>query len=195
MSYQPPTDPMPNYSGSSPTKLRRRGGRFRWVFYVLGALFAGFILLMVAALAFMPDEAFTSASTATVTVTTEGETKTVTVTPEPDSTTVTETKTVTITPKPETTTVTVRPEPEVRTETKTVTVAPPAADPGAGAEADAGAGAGGGGGAVVDAPPAVAPYPNCSAVQDAGAAPIRPGDPGWNPDLDRDGDGQACGGD
>jgi hypothetical protein len=188
VSYQPPTDPLPISTGSSPTKLRRRGGRFRWVFYVLGALFAGFILLMVAALAFMPDEAFTT-SAATVTVTTEGETKTVTITPEPESTTVT--KTVTITPKPETTTITVRPEPEVRTETRTVTVAPPA---------DAGGG-GGAGPEVVPpapepvAPPAVAPYPNCTAVRDAGAAPISPGDPGWNPRLDADGDGQACGGD
>lgn len=76
MSFQPPTAPMPNPHGSSPTKLRRRRNPLRWVIYVLGALFAGFILLTVAALAFMPDEAFTATSTATVTVTTEGETKT-----------------------------------------------------------------------------------------------------------------------
>ena len=194
MSYQPPTDPVPVPSGSSPTKLRRRGGRFRWVLYVLGALFGGFILLMVAALAFMPDEAFTAptataTATATVTVTTEGETKTVTITPEPEKTTVT--KNVTITPKPETTTITVRPEPEVRTETKTVTVAPPAG----GSDAGAGAGAGAGGGAPVEAPPAVAPYPNCTAARNAGAAPLVPGSPGWNPRLDADGDGQACGND
>ena len=194
MSYQPPTDPVPVPSGSSPTKLRRRGGRFRWVLYVLGALFGGFILLMVAALAFMPDEAFTAptaTATATVTVTTEGETKTVTITPEPEKTTVT--KNVTITPKPETTTITVRPEPEVRTETKTVTVAPPAG--GSDAGAGAGAGTGAGGGAPVEAPPAVAPYPNCTAARNAGAAPLVPGSPGWNPRLDADGDGQACGND
>ncbi|MHC5560847.1 excalibur calcium-binding domain-containing protein [Kocuria sp. U4B] len=188
MSFQPPTAPMPNPHGSSPTKLRRRRNPMRWAIYVLGALFAGFIILTVAVLAFIPDEAYTTTTAATVTVTAEGETKTVTITPEPETTTVT--KNVTITPKPKTTTITVRPEPEVRTETKTVTVAPPAADTGG---VDVGAGTGGG--ADMDAPPAVAPYPNCQAVRDAGAAPIRAGEPGWSSSLDADGDGQACGGD
>ncbi|MGY1670172.1 HNH endonuclease family protein [Geodermatophilus sp. SYSU D00710] len=36
------------------------------------------------------------------------------------------------------------------------------------------------------------PYPDCAAVRAAGAAPIRTGDPGWNPDLDGDGDGVGC---
>ncbi len=36
------------------------------------------------------------------------------------------------------------------------------------------------------------PYPDCAAVRAAGAAPIRAGDPGWNPDLDGDGDGVGC---
>jgi hypothetical protein len=37
-----------------------------------------------------------------------------------------------------------------------------------------------------------APYASCSAAKAAGAAPLRSGDPGWNPRLDRDGDGVAC---
>lgn len=32
-------------------------------------------------------------------------------------------------------------------------------------------------------------YPNCTAVKEAGAAPIHPGDYGWHSGLDRDGDG------
>ncbi|WP_406388864.1 excalibur calcium-binding domain-containing protein [Streptomyces sp. NBC_00211] len=35
-------------------------------------------------------------------------------------------------------------------------------------------------------------YRNCTAVRQAGAAPIRRGDPGFGPHLDRDGDGIAC---
>lgn len=35
-------------------------------------------------------------------------------------------------------------------------------------------------------------YPNCSAARAAGAAPIRRGQPGYGPHLDRDGDGIAC---
>ena len=46
--------------------------------------------------------------------------------------------------------------------------------------------------------PAAAPaqpsvfYKNCKEVKAAGAAPIRPGDPGWDPKFDRDGDGIGC---
>ncbi|MGI5127093.1 excalibur calcium-binding domain-containing protein [Pseudonocardia sp. CA-107938] len=51
----------------------------------------------------------------------------------------------------------------------------------------------------VDAPSRPAPanvyYKNCAAVQAAGAAPIRRGDPGYRPALDRDGDGEGCAGD
>ncbi|GAA2230938.1 hypothetical protein GCM10010232_16670 [Streptomyces amakusaensis] len=43
---------------------------------------------------------------------------------------------------------------------------------------------GGGGGNVY--------YKNCTAVRAAGADPIRRGDPGFGPHLDRDGDGIAC---
>jgi len=43
--------------------------------------------------------------------------------------------------------------------------------------------------------PAGVTYANCSEVQAAGAAPIRPGDPGWQDKFDGDGDGQACGDD
>ena len=50
------------------------------------------------------------------------------------------------------------------------------------------------------APPAVQPivgqtdvyYENCDAVRAAGADPIRRGDPGYRPGLDRDGDGVGC---
>ncbi|MFN3858794.1 MAG: excalibur calcium-binding domain-containing protein [Caulobacter sp.] len=35
-------------------------------------------------------------------------------------------------------------------------------------------------------------YANCSAARAAGAAPLRRGEPGYRPALDRDGDGVAC---
>ncbi|MDG2528051.1 excalibur calcium-binding domain-containing protein [Caulobacter endophyticus] len=35
-------------------------------------------------------------------------------------------------------------------------------------------------------------YPNCAAARAAGAAPLRVGEPGYRPGLDRDGDGVAC---
>jgi hypothetical protein len=35
-------------------------------------------------------------------------------------------------------------------------------------------------------------YRNCSEARAAGAAPIRIGEPGYGPHLDRDGDGIAC---
>lgn len=35
-------------------------------------------------------------------------------------------------------------------------------------------------------------YANCSAARAAGAAPVRRGDPGYAPKLDRDGDGVGC---
>ena len=35
-------------------------------------------------------------------------------------------------------------------------------------------------------------YPNCTAVRDAGKAPLHRGDPGYAKKLDRDGDGIAC---
>ena len=39
---------------------------------------------------------------------------------------------------------------------------------------------------------ATAPFASCSAAEAAGATPLRQGDPGWNPRLDRDGNGEAC---
>jgi len=42
----------------------------------------------------------------------------------------------------------------------------------------------GGGGAVY--------YPNCASARAAGVAPLRVGDAGYRPGLDRDGDGKAC---
>ena len=35
-------------------------------------------------------------------------------------------------------------------------------------------------------------YANCSEARAAGAAPVRRGDPGYSPKLDRDGDGVGC---
>lgn len=35
-------------------------------------------------------------------------------------------------------------------------------------------------------------YANCSAARAAGADPVRRGDPGYGPHLDRDGDGVGC---
>lgn len=40
--------------------------------------------------------------------------------------------------------------------------------------------------------PAGAYYPNCDAARAAGVAPLRRGQPGYRPGLDRDGDGIAC---
>jgi hypothetical protein len=48
---------------------------------------------------------------------------------------------------------------------------------------------------LVTAPPPGATstyYSNCAAARAAGAAPLRRGDPGYRPGLDRDGDGVAC---
>ncbi|MDW5327851.1 excalibur calcium-binding domain-containing protein [Plantactinospora sp. KLBMP9567] len=42
------------------------------------------------------------------------------------------------------------------------------------------------------APPKPVYYRNCSAVHDAGKAPLRKGQPGYRAGLDRDGDGRAC---
>jgi hypothetical protein len=36
------------------------------------------------------------------------------------------------------------------------------------------------------------PFANCTAARTAGAAPIRRGEPGYGPHLDRDNDGIAC---
>ena len=35
-------------------------------------------------------------------------------------------------------------------------------------------------------------FRNCSEAREAGALPLREGDPGYGPHLDRDGDGEAC---
>lgn len=56
------------------------------------------------------------------------------------------------------------------------------------------------GGAARSSPPASRPqsrggtpyYANCSEVRAAGKAPLRRGDPGYAPHLDRDNDGIAC---
>ncbi|NEB42461.1 excalibur calcium-binding domain-containing protein [Streptomyces sp. SID14515] len=56
-----------------------------------------------------------------------------------------------------------------------------------GTDSDSGSGSGsgsGGGGSTS--------YANCTAVRNAGAAPIRAGDPGYGRHLDRDGDGVGC---
>ncbi|RKT52153.1 excalibur calcium-binding domain-containing protein [Saccharothrix australiensis] len=45
---------------------------------------------------------------------------------------------------------------------------------------------------VAPPPPPSAYYANCAAARAAGAAPLRIGEPGYRPALDRDGDGVAC---
>src|SRR6185312_11349344 len=45
---------------------------------------------------------------------------------------------------------------------------------------------------LVEVPAPEAFYQNCAAVRAAGAAPIRVGDPGFQPKFDRDGDGVGC---
>ena len=45
---------------------------------------------------------------------------------------------------------------------------------------------------VSEGPTASVSYRNCAAVREAGAAPIRRGDPGYASHLDRDGDGIGC---
>jgi len=46
--------------------------------------------------------------------------------------------------------------------------------------------------APAPAAPAIVSFDNCTAVRNAGAAPIRSGDPGYGRHLDRDGDGIGC---
>ena len=41
-------------------------------------------------------------------------------------------------------------------------------------------------------PKPTAAYPNCAAARAAGAAPVRRGQPGYGPHLDKDGDGVGC---
>ncbi|WP_342022715.1 DUF1524 domain-containing protein [Arthrobacter citreus] len=58
---------------------------------------------------------------------------------------------------------------------------------------NAGSAGNGGNTGVSRAQPESAPvYANCTAVKAAGAAPIRPGDAGWDPKFDGDGDGVGC---
>lgn len=45
---------------------------------------------------------------------------------------------------------------------------------------------------VAPPPPASAYYANCTAARNAGAAPVRRGDPGYGSHLDRDNDGIGC---
>lgn len=53
---------------------------------------------------------------------------------------------------------------------------------------------GGSGGAqgLRSAPSTGGAFRNCAAARAAGAAPVRRGDPGYGPHLDRDGDGVGC---
>lgn len=166
MSYQPPTAPMD--SGSSPAqKPKKKRGCLGCGLLILGLIVALFIGSAVIAAIFGSDEEPTTPEpTTTVTATPSA-------TPEPTPPPAPDPDPTTVPPPPP------PPEPEPEpVEPEPVPEVPEVVPP-----------------APVDpvAPPAVAPYPNCEAVRDAGAAPIRPGDPGWNPELDADGDGQACG--
>ncbi|KFK87781.1 hypothetical protein IX27_17915 [Streptomyces sp. JS01] len=97
--------------------------------------------------------------------------------------TVTETATVTVTATPE-------PAPTVTKVKKvrvTVTAAPPEPKPAKKPVArDDSSGSNGGSGGTSTY------YQNCDAVRAAGASPIRSGQPGYGPHLDRDGDGVGC---
>lgn len=178
MSYQPPTAPMG--TGSSPAqKPKKKRGCLGCGLLIIGlivALFIGSAVIAGIVEVVNPSEDPDPAPTATVSVTPES----TTAAPEPTSTPSPEPTTVPPPPPPpEPEPVEPEPEPEVPApEPEAPPQMPeivPAPDP--------------------VAPPAVVPYPNCQAVRDANAAPIRPGDPGWNPELDADGDGQACGND
>ncbi|MET9325757.1 excalibur calcium-binding domain-containing protein [Tsukamurella sp. NPDC003166] len=110
--------------------------------------------------------AVTSSATATVTVT--ATTTTTSSSPAPSTTTAAPTTT--------TTTTAALPNPGVtETDTRTPVPAPPrtvTTEP------------------TNDSPSAY--YKNCDAAKAAGAAPMRRGEPGYRPGLDRDGDGIAC---
>lgn len=102
--------------------------------------------------------------------------------PSPSTTTVTETSTST-----QTVTSTVTAPPATQTVTSTVTVDSGTRSTGSSGVSGSTArstSTSGGSGAVS--------YPNCDAVRAAGKAPIRRGEPGYAPKLDRDGDGIAC---
>src|SRR5690606_40828593 len=80
------------------------------------------------------------------------------------------------------------PDPDPDPDTRRRTQAPaPARDEDDDEDDSTNSGKGDGGGSVY--------YPNCDAVKAAGKAPIRRGDPGYARHLDRDGDGEGCGGD
>lgn len=59
-------------------------------------------------------------------------------------------------------------------------------------ESDASSGGGGTSGTSGGGGSGSVSYANCTAVRNAGAAPIRAGDPGYGRHLDRDGDGVGC---
>lgn len=109
------------------------------------------------------------------------------------STASTVTRTVTVTAQPPTVTETALPAMATVTVTQAAPLVPffespaPASEP------------------PVEAPPPLPPiaplipqipssvyYGSCAAARDAGAAPLRVGEPGYRPGLDRDGDGVAC---
>ncbi len=62
---------------------------------------------------------------------------------------------------------------------------------GSGSGGSSGSGSGAGSGSAAGGGSS-ASYQNCDAVRAAGAAPIHPGDPGWQQKFDRDGDGIGC---
>jgi len=88
--------------------------------------------------------------------------------PEVRTTTVTKTVTATAPKAPARTTTKTKTRTVTRTERVTVTAKAPAAAEGS------------------------AYYENCDAARAAGAAPVRAGDPGYGPYLDRDRDGVGC---
>ncbi|WP_237741710.1 excalibur calcium-binding domain-containing protein [Tsukamurella sp. 1534] len=123
--------------------------------------------------------ASSTVSTSTVTVT-----STMSSTPASSSTTSTSTPATTTTTRVTTvppTTTTVNPPPRVaETDTRTPVPTPPRMAPTTEYTTPA-------------APaPSLGGYESCAEARRAGAAPLSPGSPGWNPKLDRDNDGIAC---
>lgn len=98
------------------------------------------------------------------------------------------TATTTIQAEPTTATVTVTTDPEIQTET--VTVAGPTVTVTATSEVFGIVG--GGEDRGDDDGESNVYYKNCTAAREAGAAPVRLGDPGYAKHLDRDGDGVGC---
>ncbi len=155
------------WSATSPSPKRPLDGR---TLTIAGSVLAGFALLGLLGNCDGPSTGHSESTTTTVTttVTTTYAPSTVTVTESPPATTVTETA--------EAPALTTEPweAPEPSTAIPTTT---PESAPGPG---------------LIGPLPSSTYYGSCAEARAAGAAPLRAGEPGYRPGLDRDGDGVAC---